>query len=157
MKTCKLCHQTKPDEDFHKAKVNKDGSLLRKNHCKTCCNAKRMDKWHSMSKEQKQEYNRKNREKIGSDYFKEYRLKQKYGLTLEEHRGMMRSQNEKCSICKTKLTDENCRVDHHHESGKVRDLLCHHCNALIGFSREDVVIMKQAIEYLRKHDKVQED
>lgn len=157
MKKCKLCHETKPETEFHKAKVNKDGTVLTKNHCKTCLNSRRLEQWHAMPKEDRQEYNRKNRERLGKDYFKDYRLRNRYGLTLEEHRVMMNNQNGKCSICETELTEENCRVDHHHESGKVRDLLCHHCNALIGFSRENIRIMEQAIEYLKKHDKVLQD
>lgn len=45
---------------------------------------------------------------------------------------MLRSQGNKCDICKYPLEPENARLDHDHGSGLVRSVLCNGCNALEG-------------------------
>ena len=82
-------------------------------------------------------------------------LKRKYGISQEDYAKMHLEQNGACSICKTKnfSTKRNkmlC-VDHNHETGKARALLCDTCNLLIGFAYEDESILLDAIEYIRKH------
>ena len=42
-------------------------------------------------------------------------------------------------------------VDHNHATGKVRKLLCHDCNTMIGKAKEDIQILESAINYLKKH------
>lgn len=79
------------------------------------------------------------------------RLK-KYGLTLEQYDAMRAEQGYSCAICE--CPEENAPkqclvVDHSHDTGKVRRLLCTCCNALLGMAREDLVILERAIEYLR--------
>lgn len=58
-------------------------------------------------------------------------LKSKYGLTIEEVEKMKLSQNNCCAICNKE--EIKLVVDHNHESGKVRGMLCHHCNISLGF------------------------
>jgi len=41
-------------------------------------------------------------------------------------------------------------IDHDHQTGKVRGLLCGFCNALIGYAKDDISILKSAIKYLTK-------
>jgi recombination endonuclease VII len=66
-------------------------------------------------------------------------LKAKYGITLEDYAAMLERQDGQCAICGT--ADEKLVVDHNHTTGRVRSLLCHLCNALIGCAREDVAIL----------------
>lgn len=54
------------------------------------------------------------------------RLKYYYGITIEEFDEMMSRQSSKCMICKA--GDKRLLVDHCHDTGKVRGLLCHRCN-----------------------------
>lgn len=54
-----------------------------------------------------------------------------------------------CAICRVA---SNLHLDHCHDSGEFRGVLCHHCNALLGFARDDVTILSAAIEYLREHN-----
>ena len=73
-------------------------------------------------------------------------LKAKYGITLADYNAMYERQGRRCAICGEaagKLV-----VDHNHQTGKVRELLCHLCNAMIGCAREDLAIIAAAAAYL---------
>ena len=84
-------------------------------------------------------------------YRREERLKQVYGLSLQDYKAMVAQQGGVCRICKTKPA-RPLFVDHCHASGKVRGLLCHPCNAALGFMRDDPVIAAAATEYLRERE-----
>jgi hypothetical protein len=77
-----------------------------------------------------------------------YRIKYKYGITREEYEKMILDQNGLCGVCGVLMRVPN--VDHCHETGKVRGLLCVHCNSGLGSFSDDVNIMRQAIKYLDK-------
>jgi hypothetical protein len=91
-------------------------------------------------------YNQQHRERI---YIRN--LQTRYGLTQVEHESMVKAQNGYCALCKNKITGRLC-VDHNHETGKVRELLCVRCNAGLGNFTESVEKLYNAIEYLRKHN-----
>ena len=87
------------------------------------------------------------------------RLKQYYGLTKEDYDGLLRSQGNTCAICRT--TESGARdwhVDHDHACcpGRktcgqcVRGILCHRCNAGLGYFRDNTTNMARAIEYLTR-------
>ena len=59
------------------------------------------------------------------------RLKREYGLTLEQFDVMLKQQNNKCYICGKEFAKQAC-IDHNHETGNVRKLLCHDCNLTLG-------------------------
>lgn len=46
---------------------------------------------------------------------------------------------------------ENLVIDHHHDSGKVRDMLCGGCNSALGFVKEDAARLRGLAEYIEKH------
>src|SRR6185312_16234510 len=75
-------------------------------------------------------------------------LKYQYGITIEQYHAMYARQGGKCAICGT--TAEKLVVDHNHQTGKVRELLCHLCNAMIGCAREDFTILAAAAAYLHR-------
>jgi hypothetical protein len=81
-------------------------------------------------------------------YRREERLKQVYGLSLQDYNAMVAQQGGVCRVCKTRPA-RPLFVDHCHASGRVRGLLCHPCNAALGFMRDDPVIAAAAAEYLR--------
>lgn len=62
---------------------------------------------------------------------------------------MVAAQNRQCAICGD--VPEKLFVDHCHSSGKVRELLCHGCNAALGLMREDPARLVRAIQYINKH------
>ncbi|WP_345543478.1 endonuclease VII domain-containing protein [Microbacterium jejuense] len=71
-----------------------------------------------------------------------------YGLTPESYAAMLESQGGKCKLCG--LADDRMPVDHSHETGEVRGILCTSCNTGLGLFREDTALMLRAIEYLTR-------
>lgn len=54
-----------------------------------------------------------------------------------------------CHICRKEYPLKKLFMDHNHKTKKGRGLLCHFCNVMIGFAREDEEILLSAIDYLR--------
>lgn len=78
------------------------------------------------------------------------RLKQKYGLTLDQFNKMLQNQKRCCALCLTPFTKKYKPViDHCHKTGKVRGLLHTKCNWLLGFACDSCEVLKQAIKYLQ--------
>jgi len=74
-----------------------------------------------------------------------------YRMTLTEYDAMLSSQDRKCVICGgTNANGKRLAVDHDHSTGKVRGLLCSHCNTGLGMFRDDVARLRKAIKYLEK-------
>lgn len=86
---------------------------------------------------------------------RDWRLK-KYGLTQNDYDQMVEAQGRACAICfrAAELTQwKKLRVDHDHETGKIRGLLCHHCNVALGYLSDCIPIFDNAIRYLRRAGK----
>ncbi len=60
------------------------------------------------------------------------RLRREFGLTIAEYAAMSEGQNHKCAICGKPETSRRLAVDHCHETGKIRALLCGPCNNHLG-------------------------
>jgi hypothetical protein len=79
-------------------------------------------------------------------------LKRRYGITFDEYRALLEKQDYRCAICKTEdmktARTEWFAVDHCHESGEVRGLLCNNCNRGIGLLQDSVEVLENAINYL---------
>lgn len=105
--------------------------------------------------------------RYGNQESKRYaeRLKRMYGLTPQEYDIIFDKQNGCCAICgrshdekkrPAKLRDfsatgqRKLSVDHCHETGVVRGLLCQRCNTGLGFFSDDVELMKSAVKYLEE-------
>lgn len=74
----------------------------------------------------------------------------KYGLTIEEYEEKYKQQDGKCAICEIQPL-ERLNIDHCHETGKVRDLLCRNCNHALGNVNDDPDLLRRLISYLEKH------
>ena len=74
--------------------------------------------------------------------------KRVYGLSPEAYEQMRQIQDGKCAICKK---EKPLVVDHSHQYGHVRSLICSSCNVGIGMLKEDVAILESAIDYLKRH------
>jgi hypothetical protein len=86
-------------------------------------------------------------------------LKKNFGITIHEYQEMHDAQGGVCAICgdpETKERDGKVKwlaVDHNHDTGEVRGLLCQNCNHMIGHSRDRIEILEAAIVYLRAHQR----
>ncbi len=79
-------------------------------------------------------------------------LKQKYGITPEEYDERLAAQGGVCAICKQPPADPRgyrMHVDHSHETGRVRGILCGPCNQGIGRLGDSVERLRAAIDYLQ--------
>ncbi|MDE1867447.1 MAG: endonuclease VII domain-containing protein [Thaumarchaeota archaeon] len=102
--------------------------------------------------EKGREYTQKNKDKIQSK-----KRESSYGLSKEKYDLLVKKQENKCLICNEVETAKNQRgeikplaVDHCHSTGIIRGLLCHKCNSLLGFSKDNIEILKKAISYLEE-------
>lgn len=74
-------------------------------------------------------------------------MKTRYGVTVEEYAEILRSQDGVCAICHQPCsTGKSLAVDHDHETGRVRGLLCRRCNRGIGHFNLDT--LKAAVVYM---------
>lgn len=87
-----------------------------------------------------------------SDYIKNINLYRRYGLTYEKYMLLLEHQNYSCAICNTQ-PDKKLVVDHDHQTGEVRALLCRSCNVALGFLKEDINILQNAITYINRYKK----
>jgi hypothetical protein len=74
------------------------------------------------------------------------RYQERYGITYSEYKARSAIQAFKCKICG--VGEKKLVVDHNHKTLEVRGLLCHSCNCALGLLKDDVEVMKKAIQYL---------
>ena len=88
-----------------------------------------------------------------AEYWRHWKMKKTYGIGIFDYYKMYESQCGKCSICGIERPNkgkDGLVVDHNHSTGRVRELLCVHCNTGLGQLRDDVGRLQKAIEYLNK-------
>jgi len=133
-KTCNICNQVKPLDEFYK---KPNGSVELRGHCKEChgktCNTA------------EEAYVNK--------------LKREYNMTLADYNNLMDKQGHKCANCGkevrscAKPKDENdtrakAMVDHCHDSNEVRGILCNNCNIALGHLKDNVKNIVGLASYL---------
>ncbi len=135
-KTCTCCKETKPIKDFavKKNPTNSD-TIYFYPTCRKCMNKKRSDRRY------------KKDPKWNKEKGKDYKYRAKYGITLEDYYEMYSKQEGCCLLCGDFY--ESLAVDHCHDTGKVRGLLCSCCNGGLGLFRDNTKFLEAAIMYLR--------
>jgi len=78
---------------------------------------------------------------------KQLYIRSHYGMSPEQHDALRKLQDDKCAICNGVLAQE--RIDHCHESGEVRGLLCQGCNSGLGLLGDNISGIKRALAYLQ--------
>ena len=133
-KTCNRCKVSKPRAEFY---PNGKGVT---SMCRPCHNA-------YSSEKQKQDPIKAN------ERSRRWKIKAAYGITLEQYDQMLESQGGVCAICATDTPGGMGRfpVDHCHESGVVRGLLCTLCNQGLGAFKDSPDLLLNAIAYLRRN------
>lgn len=118
-KYCPKCETIKEKDLFYKNKSRADGLST---WCKTCHNAQSKE-WASKNRDKRAEYFKTwydlNRDtKLSS--LREWHLKSKYGITIQDYIDLFNSQNGVCAICFKPGDRGNLDVDHCHKTGRVR-------------------------------------
>jgi len=91
--------------------------------------------------------------KKNPDKVRDRQLQNEYGITLEKYNEMFLTQGGKCAICEIHQQElgKTLHVDHCHTTGKVRGLLCNHCNYRLSVL-ENPDFMNKATQYLTKYN-----
>lgn len=81
-------------------------------------------------------------------------LLREYGITLQCYNRIYKEQNGNCCICGISESelDKKLFIDHDHESGEVRGLLCHKCNTALGGFKDNLDLLLSAISYLKQEN-----
>ena len=80
------------------------------------------------------------------------RRKNVYGITQAEFDALLAAQSGRCAICGTDLHPGKWAIDHDHETGRVRGILCRSCNIMLGLAMDDQSILAKAIKYLHEKE-----
>lgn len=115
-------------------------------------------KWYdSLPPERKEEFRRRSRERVrawtaanperAKKNVRRGQLKQ-YGITPEDFEALAREQGHVCAICRRTNGQKALAVDHCHQTGKIRGLLCDACNVSLGRMGDCPERLRRAAEYL---------
>lgn len=130
---CKTCKKLKPWDDFYKHKAYKSGHYR---ECKTCAD-KRGAKNAIKNPDMRLSANIK-----------------KFGITVLDYKKIYAEQHGNCAICGKSQSNQKQRmcIDHSHKTGKVRGLLCTHCNKGLGMFEDSIDVLLSAVSYLKNED-----
>jgi hypothetical protein len=126
-KWCPDCGTVKPLEEFPKTRASASGYS---SYCKPCHNVR----------------GKLSKHKVGGS--RTYHLKRRYGITAEDADAMFQAQDGLCAICRIEPAEH---VDHDHETGAVRELLCFNCNGGLGQFKDASEVMRAAADYVERH------
>ena len=121
-KRCAMCGEVKPLDDYHRM-----GKGKRHCYCKPCLLSRP-----------------RNRKKVCRT---DGNLRRRYGLSVQQRDEMLTAQGGVCAICGT-IPKRVC-VDHCHDTGSVRGILCHPCNVKLA-AIDDRQFHESALRYLGK-------
>lgn len=131
-KRCGRCEQVKTRSEFNRSTDRADGLYYL---CAECHRQQQRDKW----VDDPEHMARMDRGR---------RLK-RVGITHEQYDALYAEQGGRCAICNGLPGGKgDLHIDHDHETGRFRGLLCHSCNVSLGHFKDDVVLLLKAADYL---------
>ena len=165
MKKCSKCGELKTFNEFYAMKGMKDGY---RNDCKLCNLAAKHERYRKNPKQtidRVQQWRESNKDRYLA-YQAEYRqrpdrkaagraghLKRKFGISPEQYEEMLKAQRGGCAICgRVPEAGKTFHVDHDHDTGAVRGLLCQPCNHALGLFQESSLVVDRARTYLQAAD-----
>lgn len=143
LRWCNRCKQWLPLPSF--AKNAHEWDKLQ--HTCNSCHTELYKTWYREHKRYKSDRT-KEYAKAHPETRRKAQLKFRFGMSLEEYDAIFASQGGVCAICKGAPNGKNLCVDHDHETEEVRGLLCHECNAMLGFAKNSTAILQTAVGYL---------
>jgi hypothetical protein len=157
---CKFCNEEYINIPNNKERLKKTS---KKYHSKKE-NKSKINEWHkNYNKNPEVKLKRKEKSLIPENIkiAKENDLIKNYGITLEQYNKMLLGQNNCCEMCNITIFEylekQNNRiksfcVDHNHETGQIRGLLCHSCNLLLGKIEKNKNMLNSIIYYIDKYN-----
>jgi hypothetical protein len=162
-KTCRICGETKPLDDFYRMAGMRDGH---RNECKACnlaqkksrydadpeTHIERVTRWREANRERFNEFQRRNnarpeRKRKSRDAY----YRRTFGISADEFDALLEGQGGGCAICGTRPKRvASLHLDHCHETGAIRGILCLSCNQALGHFRDDPALLEAAADYLRQ-------
>lgn len=92
------------------------------------------------------DWKQRNPEKVAAQ-----RRRRNYGISDLEFNELLVKQGGLCAICKKEsVGKKTLDVDHDHDTGEIRGLLCFHCNTGLGHFRDSAELLQAAKDYLTK-------
>jgi hypothetical protein len=127
---CTRCRESKPPEAFAFHRTTKRHPRGLQSECRSCQSMRR-------------------REELARDPMRNIRqqVRQRYGLSLNDLAAMKVAQGGVCAICGS---PGRLHVDHDHDSGRIRGLLCNRCNLAIGQFGDESELLRQAARYVEE-------
>ena len=146
MKKCSKCKEIKEIEEY-----NNSGNGYRRAECKDC-----QAKYRKENNEKRLEYLKK-WAKENPEKRRAQKYRYRYKIDIDQYNTMLKKQGGSCKICKSKDTKrkntEFFAVDHCHDTGKIRGLLCYNCNSGLGKFNDNPELIKKALDYLLSSSK----
>ena len=136
-KKCTKCKKEKSLTEF-RSRGGKYKHLL-KSQCNKCLKA------------QHKEWCKKNPERVSQYRATEDALHkrcQRRNINVETFFKVFEDQSYECKICSAPITLENSAIDHNHDTGEFRGVLCRNCNRALGLFKDNPEILKKAAIYL---------
>lgn len=94
---------------------------------------------------------------VHKEKFQDKEIRRHYGITQDTYNKLREEHEDLCAICNEPETKKirgnvvSLSVDHNHETGLVRGLLCMRCNRALGMFLDSRGLLQKAIDYLTKH------
>ena len=137
---CRKCNAQVPDSEFY--------NRLKDRMCKECCRRIAKERYHTSAET-----------RTSIKYRNRVKLVKSYGLTMDDFENMLVTQHGMCAGCNVHLDlfapnkqgNAAC-IDHDHDTGKVRGLLCRCCNLALGYVKDCPTTLRGLALYLEKHN-----
>lgn len=151
-KACTECSQTKDLSAYYtRSRILKypDTASGYQSICKECYKAQRAV-YVAANKQKCRESDRK-RYKSKPEIFRAWNYKRNFGITIDEYNQMFTLQEGKCAGCSRHQSELSKRlaIDHDHDTGQIRGLLCQNCNRALGLVKDRPSVLVNLAGYLQ--------
>jgi len=138
LRVCNTCGiGARMEEELDHFVKKKDAKYGRKNKCKQCASIEHKEKW-------SKNYEKK---RVRPDGYKEFRKENAYAwylkcerkIEINDFHSLLKNADYKCEICNRDESEVYKLVlDHDHNTGDIRGILCHSCNSNLGYFEDDL-------------------
>ena len=140
-KVCTMCGEEKPVSAYR----SRGGAMrhLLKSRCNTCL-YKEHRRWTEENPDRVREYRTK-------DAWTLAKRCARRGITPEQLVDTFERQECCCAVCRNEIKLMDSAIDHNHETGEFRGVLCKQCNRALGMFQDSPTVLRNALEYLEAY------